>query len=235
MSRNEAGNYRFLGHERRPFSSGVVADPGFDIVHATFQRPVSLETGIEAAASHVSRVGRPAQSLTGFELRIPRPLPRAQFDDFNAGYVALLRGIGLDVDGAIPAARTNVAPLMGSVDEPSVFGFSFTAPAPHGRPAFVLSGVPEEVQGDAAAMLANICDILSARAAGLGFELRDSTDIQLYARGAVDARAVAVVERAFGEAAINGLKWFPSLPPIEGLKFEIDARSSGSHVVIAAG
>ena len=235
MKHNDAGDYSFLGHERRPFSSGVVADPGFDIVHATFRQPVSLETGIEAATIHVSKVGRPARSLTGFELRIPRPLSRAQFDEFNTGYVALLRSVGLDLDGAIPAARTTVAPLMGSVDEASVFGFSFTAPGSHGRPAFVLSGVPEEIQGDTAAMLANICDILSARAAGLGIELRDSTDIQLYAAGAVDERAVAGVERAFGEAAINGLRWFPSLPPIEGLRFEIDARSSGSHVVIAAG
>jgi hypothetical protein len=82
-------------------------------------------------------------------------------------------------------------------------------------------------------MLANITDILSGRAGELGVRLSDATEIQLYAEDAVDRAAVAEVAKAFGEAAIHGLRWFPSRPPIEGLKYEIDARSCGSHVVIA--
>jgi hypothetical protein len=37
-----------------------------------------------------------------------------------------------------------------------------------------------------------------------------------------------------GLAAIHGIQWFPSRPPIEGLKFEIDLRSTGTELVLAA-
>ncbi len=231
--RNEAGAYRFLGGELRPFSLGALADPGFDLVHATFERPLPLHEGIAAAATHVSSAGRPAQAIAGFELRIARPLSTSGFDEFNRGYVKLLAGINLGIEGIVPAARTNVAPAFAQVEEPSVLAFSFTVPsAAKARPAFVLAGVPEEVQGDTRAMLRNIIEILSARATQLGCRLSDATMIQVYADTTLEMAAVADIAEAVGGAAIHGLKWFPSKPPIEGLKFEIDARAAGTEVVI---
>lgn len=230
---NARGNYRFLGAEGRPFSGGAIADSGFDMAHATFERPMPLEAGIEAAAQHVGASGRPVQAIAGFELRIPRPLSQAAFAEFNRPYVDTLRRIGLEVDGLMAAGRTNVAPTVGRVEHPSVFGFTYTVPSSRGRPAFLLSGVPEEVPGDARAMFENITDILGARARELGCRLSDATVIQLYADGAVDNAAVAEALRKFGEAAIQGLRWFPSLPPIEGLRYEIDARSTGTESTIS--
>jgi hypothetical protein len=45
---------------------------------------------------------------------------------------------------------------------------------------------------------------------------------------------VEQVLKRVGGAAVHGIQWFPSLPPIEGLKLEIDARSAGTELVIGA-
>ncbi len=141
----------------------------------------------------------------------------------------------MSLDGIVPAARTNVAPTVARVSEPSVLAFSFTVPSTtRDRPAFVLAGVPEEVKGDSRAMLKNITDILSARGALLGCHLSDATVIQIYADAALEPAAIADIAEAAGGAAIHGLKWFPSQPPIVGLNYEIDARAAGTEVVISA-
>jgi len=232
MTHNEAGNYRFVGLEGRPFSAGAVADAGFDIAHVTFVRPIPLEEGVAAAVRHLSSKGRPVESIAGMELRIPTALSRADFEAFNQRYVAALDEVGLAVNGTIPAARTNVAPTIGTVTEPSVFGFSYTIPISRKPSAFILSGVPEEVQGNAGEMLSNIAAILASRAADLGCDLINATNIQIYAAVALDPASLAGVADAFGDAMIHGMRWFPSLPPIQGLNFEIDARSSGSDLTI---
>ena len=116
---------------------------------------------------------------------------------------------------------------MASVEEPCVFGFTYTIESTRRRPAFLLSGAAEEVLGDVRAMLKNITDILGARAQELGCRLSDATVIQLYAEAGLDTALVAEALGAFEEAAVRGTRWFPSRPPIEDLRFEIDARSTG--------
>ena len=229
---NAAGGYRFIGAPGRPFSNGAVADAAFDLVHVTFERPLPLARGIKAAAQHVEASGRPPQAIAGFELRIARPLSRDGFDEFNRGYVAKLREIGLDVEGLMPAGRTNVAPVVGTIREPSVFGFTYTAAGSRGKPAFLLSGVPEEVEGDARTMLGNITEILAARAGELGCRLSDATAVQVYASGPIDAAALADLTAELGDASLLGFRRFLSLPPIEGLKYEIDARSAGTELTL---
>src|SRR5258706_14317708 len=114
------GGYRFLGAQGRPYSDGAVADAGLDVVHARFEKPLPLEAGLKAAAHHVTGTGRPVLAITGFELRIPAPFSRSGFGSFNEGYIAQLKALGLEVDGLMPAARTNVAPAGGAVTEPAV-------------------------------------------------------------------------------------------------------------------
>src|ERR1700687_5607190 len=208
LKHNPSGNYRFLAAEGRPFSGGAVADEGYDLVHARFRRPVLLEAGLAAAARQVAAAGRPVQAIAGFELRIPRPLTQAAFDSFNQRYVTSLRRLGLEVDGLLPAARTNVAAVVGGGSEPRVYAVSYSIPGQRIRPAFVLSGAPEEEGGDTAARLDSIMHVLSGRLDAVGA----SWD---------------------GGAAIHGIQWFPSLPPIEGLKLEIDVRSAGTELVLS--
>ena len=231
---NAAGGYRFIGAHGRPFSNGVVADAACDLVHVTFERPLPLARGIDAAVRHVEAAGRPPQAIAGFELRIARPLSAAGFEEFNRGYVAKLRAIGLEVDGLMPAGRTNVAPVVGTIREPSVFGFTYTANGARDKPAFLLSGVPEEVEGDARTMLRNITEILAARAGELGCRLSDATAVQIYTSGPIDAESLADLAAELGDAALLGFRRFLSLPPIDGLKYEIDVRSAGTELTLPA-
>ncbi len=68
------GSYRSLIAPGRPFSFGIVADPGFDLVHAVFPSPVPLGEGLDAAARHVQAAGRPVTAIAAFELRMVAPL-----------------------------------------------------------------------------------------------------------------------------------------------------------------
>ena len=227
------GNYRFLGREGRPFSDGVVADQGYDLVHARFERPAPLDAGLAAAVRHVSAAGRPVQSIAGFELRIPEPFTPQGFAMFNEGYVARLKAVGLEVDGLIPTARTNVAPVAGRVTEPSLHALSYTVPGRRAQAAFVMSGVPEEEDGDYAEMMDSIMRVLSSRMKDIGAMWGDASEIQFYGEeGPRGLLLEKVIEHA-GPAAAGGIHWFPSRPPIVGLNFEIDVRSAGMELVIA--
>jgi hypothetical protein len=232
LAQNPAGNYRFLAAKGRPFSGGAAADPGFDLVHAIFERPLALDKALEAAGRHLRKAGRPPQAIAGFELRIPEPLTAEGFEAFNRGYVERLKAMGLIVDGLLPAARTNVAAALSGVSEPSVYAMSYTVPGGRGRPAFVMSGVPEEKPGDLESMLDSMMRVLSTRMAELGVSWEDATTIQLYGVDEVQGLLVENVLKRLGPAAIHGIHWFPSRPPIEGLQLEIDVRSVGMEVVL---
>jgi hypothetical protein len=234
LTHNRSGNYRFLAAEGRPFSGGAVADEGYDFVHARFERPLPLEAGLAAAARQVAAAGRPVHAIAGFELRIPEPLTKAAFDGFNERYVTSLKRLGLEVDGLMPAARTNVAVVVGAVSEPSLFAVSYTIVGQSTRRAFVLSGVPEEEGSDTASRLDSIMRVLSGRLEALGVSWEDATAIQLYGVDHFQELLVEQVLKRVGGAAVHGIQWFPSLPPIEGLKLEIDARSAGTELVIGA-
>jgi hypothetical protein len=234
LAHSPSGNYRFLAAEGRPFSSGIVADEGYDLVHARFERPVPLETGLAGAVRHVVAAGRTAQAIAGLELRIPGPLSGDGFEEFNRAYVSSLKGLGLVVDGLMPAARTNVAPAVSGVSEPSVYAVTYTIPMLRTRPGFLLSGVPETEGNNPAEMLASIMKVLSARLDELGARWDDATAIQLYGLDDFQDALIKNVLPQTGRAAIHGIQWFPSRPPIESLKFEIDLRAVGTELVLAA-
>jgi hypothetical protein len=223
-----------LGAPDRPFSGGVVADGGYDLVHARFARPIGLAAGLAAAARQVDKAGRTVHAIAGFELRIPKPLTEAEFAGFNEVYVAQLKGLGLEIDGLMPAARTNVAAMVGGVSEPSVYAVSYTVPAVRTARAFVLSGAPEEESGDAATMLDSIMRVLALRLEEIGASWSDATAIQLYGIDDVQAELVDRALSRTGQAAVHGIHWFPSRPPIVGLKLEIDVRSAGLELVVGS-
>lgn len=232
LAKNPAGSYRFIAAPGRPFSGGVVADPGFDLVHARLERPLPLAKGLEAAARHLAEVSRPVQAIAGFELRIPAPFSSQGFDVFNRAYVESLKAMGLVADGLMPAARTNVAAVVAGVSEPSLYALSYTVPGDRGRPGFLISGVPEDEPGDLQAMLDSMMRVLSTRMAELGVTWEGVTAIQLYGVEVVQGLLADYVLRHLGPAAVHGVHWFPSLPPIEGLSLEIDVRSACMELVL---
>src|SRR5687767_4935164 len=115
-----AGHYRFLPGIA-PYSSGVVAMSGHQVIHATLRAPVPWRDGFALIERHLRGEDRPRAALCAIALRSPKPFTFDGFAEFNAGYRAVLDSWGLLVDGANPIARTNVAPLVGAPAEPSLY------------------------------------------------------------------------------------------------------------------
>ncbi|PYM63027.1 MAG: hypothetical protein DMD79_09715 [Candidatus Rokuibacteriota bacterium] len=236
----DAGQYRFLpGIE--PYSAGVVAGPGTEIVHATLAAPVPWRAGFAQIERHLERLGRPRAALCAVQLRLPAPLPFEGFVDFNRGYRALLSDWGLLVDGQNPIARTNVVPVVGAPAEASLYAFSYTVPAAPGTPAtFVVAGSGElrpgfmsadgivrrgEVSAEALRdKAAYVMGVMEERLAGLGMSWAGVSAVSIYTPHPIEPFAVDTVLRPMGPAAVHGLRWFPSRPPIRGLEYEMDAR-----------
>ena len=217
-----------------PFSAGVIAAQGLDLVHVTLERPLPLDSGLSLAKRYVDAVGRPTSAIAGFELRIHEPMTPDSFDSFNRHYVEKLSDLGFVVDGIVPTARTNVAPLAVGISEPSLYGLAYTVPTRRSDAAFLLSGVAEARQGDYATMLDSIMDVLSSRMSELGASWDDATAIQLYGVEQVQSLVVNRVLTRVGRSASRGIRWFPSLPPVIGLNFEIDVRSAGTEIFLKA-
>src|SRR5579872_2161844 len=190
------GNYLFLPGIA-PYSCGVVAAPGFEIVHVTLRRPGPYRDGFERVEQFLAAVGRPQAALCAIELRSPRPFSFRGFAEFNAAYTAILENWGLYVDGRNPVARTNVAPEVSSPDEPVLYGFSYTRPDEGGEaPTFVVAGAGELPEGvlapefivatgdtSTAGMKTKasfVLDLMENRLLGLGVGWPAVTDANLY-------------------------------------------------------
>jgi hypothetical protein len=128
-------------------------------------------------------------------------------------------------------ARTNVAPTTAPVGEPSLYAFTYTIPGgSRPQPAFRLSGATEtRHDGSPADRLRSIVEALARPMGELGVSWEASTAINLYGASGAPADEVAA---AFGLAALHGITWFPSLPPLRDYEFEIDARGVRTEIVI---
>lgn len=241
------GSYRFLpGIE--PYSSGVVATSGFQVVHARLGAPVPWRAGFGRIEAHLREQGRARTALCAIELRIPAPLSFEGFAAFNSGYRELLTAWGLLVGGQNPIARTNVAPVVGAPPEPSLYGFAYTVPGAAPGPTFVVAGSgelreralgPEGIvrRGDTspAAMrekAAYVMSVMQDRLKGLGAGWADVTAVQVYTAYPIEGFLAETVLEAAGPAAIHGVRWFPSRPPVQGLDFEMDVRGVGRELVL---
>jgi hypothetical protein len=233
-------SYLFLpGGE--PYSSGVVATPGWEVVHVTLQVPVPWRDGFAAIERHLRALGRPRTALCAIELRVPTPLTFAGFAEFNRGYRALLGEWGLLVDGRNPVARTNVAPVVAPPVVASLYAFSHTVPAEAaGRPTFVAAGSgelrpgpasrasvvrPDDTSPDAMReKAAYVMGVMQARLAGLGAAWADVTAVGIYTAHPLESFLATEILAAMGPAAIHGVHWHLSHPPIAGLAYEMDLR-----------
>jgi hypothetical protein len=233
------GNYRYLPGIA-PFSSGAVADPGYQIVHATLRRPLPYRKGFDLIDAHLSAEGRPRQTLCAIELRIAEPLTGEGFDAFNAGYRALLTEWDILLDGENPIPRTNVAPVVGAPAEPSLYGFAYTLPGGPDAPTFVVAGSGEtrERSLDAKGLVrfgetspaamrekaAFVVGVMRERLHGLGADWPDVTAINVYTKYPIESFLSDVILRAVGAAAIHGIHWHLSGPPVKDIEFEMDMR-----------
>jgi hypothetical protein len=247
---NAKGNYRFVRGYGAPFSSGAVADSGFEVVHATFRPFAPLADGYRRIENHMHEAGRPLNAVCGVELRIPEPLTPAGFDEFNRGYIERLTSWGVMVDGLNPVARTNVAPASARLPGPSIYGFYYTVPAnKDARPGFVLAGVPEiasRAQGKREIVAAGdvspeglrrktacVMQALGGLFGEMGLGWADASSVNLYTVHDLYPLFSSDLLPALGAAAFRGIRWHYSRPPVIGLELEIDGYSAREELVLA--
>lgn len=244
------GNYRFLATTTAaPFSAGVAAAAGYEIVHAVLRRPLPFREGFDLVARHLSSQGRPRAALCAVELRGSAPYTPEQWtapDGFNERYRSLLREWGLFVNGFCPVARTNVVPIVRPPAEQVLHAFSYTIPvAPStgsgpadAPPTFVASGAPEAQSMWASPAptperLLSSLDAVGSAIVALGLSWDDATVLDVYCPdGITAALAQATLERV-GQAARHGLHWFFSRTPLLGPFLELDARGVRRELQVA--
>ena len=235
--------YRFLPG-KAPFAYGTAASPGYDLVGVTYPRPVELRSGLAAAARWLADSGHPSDALTTVVLRSPRRMTFEQFGDYNADYRRHLAELGIvaDVAALNPISRTHVVAEHGGVEAESMLGFVAALPQVGARrsPAsFTVSAAAElrdgalsgdaivrsgETSPDAMAEKAGyVLDVMTKRMTALGVGWKDVTAAGIYTLHPSNLWIEQVADR-LGPAAIHGLRWYPSTPPVEGLEFEMDVR-----------
>ncbi len=236
---NERGGYRFLSGIP-PYSSGVVAMPGHEIVHVTLRRPVPYREGFRIIESRLAQVGRSRQALCAIALRCPKPMSFDGFASFNRDYRALLEEWELLVDGENPIARTNVSPVHATPEEPVLYSYAFTLPDDAPLPTFVVAGAGDvdrqsleeetivregETTPEAMTEKAqHVMNIMQQRVDGLCVLLSDITHANVYTVQEIRPYLSSAILEPLAGASIHGIHWHYARPPIEGLAFEMDLR-----------
>ncbi len=234
------GNYQF--HPGiAPYSAGVVAMPGYEIIRVTLPQPIPYRQGFALIEAHLQKLERPRQALCAVELRLPAPRSFTGFIDFNRNYRAILAEWEILVGEENPVARTNVAPAFAPPTEPSLYAFSYTVPSALTKPTFIVAGAgdlydqanlstaavvrPGEssahaLQEKAAVVMA----CMESRLFGLGMDWSGVTATNVYTIYPVRPLLVEGILQKIGPAAAHGITWHYSHPPIADLAFEMDLR-----------
>lgn len=239
---NPSGNYRFLTGIA-PYSAGVTALPGYEIVRAVLAHPLPWREGFARIENHLRGLGRPLAALCAVELRSPAPFSFAGFAAFNGQYQAHLLERGLLLDGRNPIARTNVAPAILPPAEPSLFAFSYTVPSTSQTDSrtFIVAGAgdlrdqadlspaavvrPGETSAEAMREKARVVlAVMQERLFGLGMGWADVSGVGVYTVQPLHPLLEGTVFCSLHEAAQRGIDWHYSRPPIADLEYEMDLR-----------
>jgi hypothetical protein len=70
------------------------------------------------------------------------------------------------------------------------------------------------------------------RLRALGGDWSRVTAIDIYTAESIHGYFLEDILRPAGPAAIHGVRWFPSRPPIRGLEFEMDLRGVARELVV---
>lgn len=242
------GHYRFL-RGIDPYSCGVVAEPGWEIVRVALAEPLPWRTGFERVEAHLAAEGCDRSALCAMELRSPAPFTMQGFIDFNRDYCAVLRAWGLYVEDLNPVARTNVAPAYDPPAVPSLYAFSYAVPNDQiDRKTLIVAGagelrggrlVPEGIirLGDSspAAMrekAAYVAQVMGERLAGLGgtWALIDAVDVYtIYPLAEILAE---ILLPAMDAARRGGVCWHYARPPVVDIDFEMDLHGVVSQRIV---
>jgi hypothetical protein len=235
---NPRGAYSFL-RGIGPYSAGVVAAEGHSIEHVRLSRAAPLRAGFDLVDAHLRSMGRPRAALCAMALRSPAPFTFPGFNEFNAGYVEILKSWNLLLDGVNPIARTNVAPELDPPSEPCLYSFAYTLPSAGPR-SFVVAGAGElpegsldpndVVPGPLSAKAQFVLGLMEGRLHGLGASWPDVTVTNIYT---VHGLPTPEILSRVGPAARHGLTWHYTRPPIVTIEFEMDLRGVAAERVLS--
>jgi hypothetical protein len=247
MTRDFApGNYRFIPAVFQ-YSSGAMADPGYEIERVRFDRLVPLADGFAQIANYIQAAGRPLTSFCACELRSPAAFTEEGFRAFNLHYVKTLGEWGLYDGTTNPVARSNVCPEIAPPSEPSFYAFAFTRPSQNKTPTFVIAGGAEARGGSGSypERIVRYRDLspeglkekvrftvseMERRMETFGFGWNDTTGVQAYTiRDFHSSLPDELVRRG---ATRSGLTWHFARPPVIDLEYEMDCRRAMREVVI---
>lgn len=234
------GNYQFLSGIA-PYSAGVIAQPGYEVVRVTLHQPLPYRAGFERIDAYLAAQERPLQALCAVELRLPAARTFAGFAEFNAEYQTLLVERDLLQGRYNPIARTNVAPAVQPPGEPMLYAFSYTRPSLDNTPTFIVAGAgdlrdqailsaeavvrPGETSLDALReKVATVMAVMQERLFGLGRAWDEVTVVSLYTTQNIQPLLAEAILQPIGAAVTHGVHWFYSQPPIADLIFEMDLR-----------
>ncbi|MBX3015168.1 MAG: hypothetical protein KF832_26855 [Caldilineaceae bacterium] len=240
------GNYRFFTGIA-PYSAGVVAMPGYEVMRVTLQQPIPYRQGFDLIEGYLAASGRPRQALCAIELRLPAPRSFTGFIDFNRDYRAILANWEILVGDENPVARTNIAPAFAPPTEPCLYAFSYTTPSDTPLSTFIVAGAgdlndqaqltpaavvrPGETSAHALAeKAATVMGVMEERLTGLQMTWAAATAVTIYTVYPVRPLLVNQILRKIGPAAAHGVHWFYSHPPIADLAFEMDVRGIRQEV-----
>lgn len=247
---NPAGHYRFLSGID-PYSCGVTADAGWEIVRVTPERWLPWREGFDWIDAQLQQAGLGRPALCAMELRSPKPFSMEGFIQFNQGYCSLLKQWDLLLDGRNPIARTNVAPEVDPPAEVCLHAFSFVRPNPSlQRGTFVVAGAGELREGtlvsqgiirrgdtSTEAMLEKadyVLDVMENRLTGLGFGWNDVTAVDVYTVHPLEDGIREHVVTRVGPAMRRGLCWHLTYPPVIDIEFEMDVRGLACELEMPA-
>ena len=233
-----------------PYSGGVVASPGSEIVHVTFAKEIPWRQGFERIEAITARADVARSALCAVELRCPQPHSFEGFIEFNDEYRSLLNTWGLLNGDENPIARTNVSPVRYGPETTSLYAFSYVKS--DGNPqtqSFVVAGAGDLMdQSDlqASSIVAKdrsdkeawrsrveqVCQEMEDRMTSIGVDWQDCTVINVYCAEDWFSQAGEVLIERIGPAIVNGIHWHVAHPPIKGLRFEMDVRRVGTEKVV---
>lgn len=247
---NPSGGFSFL-NGIEPYSCGVKADPGYEMVRVTFEKPTHWQNEFAKIDQYLATARLDRCCLTAIELRSPQVRSLDEFKTFNADYRDVLRDWNLFIDDRNPIARTNVVPTHPTVGETVIHAFTHTRKRlDFSSSTFVVSGAGELRDGvlDVGNLIryrdlskqgltekvAYVRDVVTSRIVGLGATWEEVTTVAVYTTHPVQDILDEIVRPAIGRANRFGLQLFDSRPPIFDVEFEMDARGVHQEVVLAA-
>ncbi len=242
------GSYRFLPGIA-PYSCGVIANPGHEIVHVTLEVARPWREGFDFVDRFLRTQGRQRAELCAMELRSPEPFTMPGFIEFNRGYCAVLEEWGVFVDGVNPIARTNVCPTALDGPEPVLHAFSFVRPnAGLQRQTFIVAGAGELVEGtlvndgilrrgetsaEAIAEKARyVCEVMADRLRGLGGTWDEVTTVNAYTIHPLHPFMESLVLPGLPAARRHGVTWHYCRPPVIGIEYEMDLHGVVTQWVV---